>query len=116
MVAAWAALSVAIRRLAGLDAGLAGVPCMSVAGKMGGRDMVDVDRGKLAGAGQAGPEAFWPYRWWRIVDFKIGIVPLPIYLALLALITGFVLAGKVPSDILMGIVLLSIGGFTCAEL
>jgi len=82
--------------------------------------MADVDHGELAGTGgtQAAREtrAFWPYGWWRIVDFKIGIVPLPIYLALLALITGFVLAGKVPSDILMGIVLLSMGGFTCAEL
>jgi CCS family citrate carrier protein len=82
--------------------------------------MTDVDRGVLAGASavQAMPKtpAFWPYRWWPIVDFKIGIVPLPIYLALLALITGFVLTGKVPSDILMGIVLLSMGGFTCAEI
>jgi malate:Na+ symporter len=87
--------------------------------------MADVDRGELAGAsaaytGRETPgrerQAFWPYRWWRIVDFKIGIVPLPIYVALLALIAGFVLADKVPSDILMGMVLLSMGGFTCAEL
>jgi CCS family citrate carrier protein len=82
--------------------------------------MADVDHGELAGTGatQTAREtrAFWPYGWWRIVDFKIGIVPLPIYLALLALITGFVLAGRVPSDILMGIVLLSMGGFTCAEI
>ncbi|HUA54202.1 MAG TPA: 2-hydroxycarboxylate transporter family protein, partial [Candidatus Sulfotelmatobacter sp.] len=78
-------------------------------------DMVEVDPG-ASGAPAGRPTAFWPYGWWRIVDFKIGIVPLPIYLALLALITGFVLAGKVPSDILMGMVLLSMGGFTCAEL
>ena len=75
--------------------------------------MADVSRGKLAGTAAAG---FWPTGWWRIVDWKIGIVPVPIFVVLLALIAGFVLTGKVPSDILMAIVLLSMGGFTCAEL
>src|SRR5882672_6020143 len=67
----------------------------------------------------AAPEsrtAFWPYGWWRIVDAKIGIVPLPIFVILIFLIAGFTLTGNVPSDILMGIVLLSMGGFACAEL
>jgi CCS family citrate carrier protein len=58
----------------------------------------------------------WPQNWWRIVDIRIGIIPLPIYIALLALIAGFVMTGKVPSDLLMSIVLLAVGGFTCAEL
>ena len=60
--------------------------------------------------------AFWPKVWWSIVDYKIGIIPLPIFLILFAVIAGFALTGKVPSDILMAIVLLSMGGFTCAEL
>src|SRR5450755_4004047 len=59
---------------------------------------------------------FWPAGWWKVVDFRIGIIPLPVYLILLGVIAGFYLTGKVPSDILMGIVLLSMGGFTCAEL
>jgi CCS family citrate carrier protein len=50
------------------------------------------------------------------MNLRIGIIPLPIYVVLLGLITGFVLTGKVPSDILMAIVLLAMGGFTCAEL
>ena len=54
--------------------------------------------------------------WWSIVDYKIGIVPLPVFFILIAVIAGFALTGKVPSDILMAIVLLSMGGFTCAEL
>jgi malate:Na+ symporter len=62
------------------------------------------------------PTAFWPYGWWRIVDFKIGIVPLPVFIILIFLIAGFTATGNVPSDILMGIVLLSMGGFACAEL
>lgn len=67
------------------------------------------------GEGSA-PDAFWPYGWWKIVDYKIGIVPLPVFVLLLALITGFTLTGRVPSDILMAIVLLAMGGFTCAEI
>ena len=61
-------------------------------------------------------ESFWPKGWWAIVDYKIGIIPLPVFLLLFAVIGGFVATGKVPSDILMAIVLLSMGGFACAEL
>lgn len=61
-------------------------------------------------------KAFWPERWWAIVDYKIGIIPLPIFFLLFLVIGAFALTGKVPSDILMAIVLLSLGGFTCAEL
>ena len=59
---------------------------------------------------------FWPNGWWSIVDFKIGIVPLPVFVILLAVIALYALTGSVPSDILMAIVLLSMGGFACAEL
>jgi malate:Na+ symporter len=61
-------------------------------------------------------EGFWPKGWWSIVDYKIGIIPLPVFVILFAVIAGFAVTGKVPSDILMAIVLLSMGGFTCAEL
>jgi CCS family citrate carrier protein len=60
--------------------------------------------------------AFWPKGWWSIVDYKIGIIPLPVFVILIAVIAGFAVTGKVPSDILMAIVLLSMGGFACAEL
>jgi malate:Na+ symporter len=70
----------------------------------------------VAPAGLSGTEGWWPKGWWSIVDFKIGIVPLPVFLVLLAVIAGFEATGTVPSDILMAIVLLSMGGFACAEL
>ncbi len=60
--------------------------------------------------------AFWPQGWWRIVDTRIGIIPLPIYVLLILIIVGFDMTGAVPSDILMGIALLTVGGFTCAEI
>src|SRR5262245_49901335 len=78
--------------------------------------MTDIRRGAGAPEAEAPASGFWPGGWWHIVDFKIGIIPLPVYVVLLGLIAGFVLTGKVPSDILMAIVLLSMGGFTCAEL
>jgi len=80
---------------------------------MGG-EVLDTDSAALAK--QSAPEGFWPKGWWSIVDFKIGIIPLPIFIVLLAVIAGFAATGTVPSDILMAIVLLSMGGFTCAEL
>jgi malate:Na+ symporter len=67
-------------------------------------------------AANASPDAFWPRRWWAIVDYKIGIIPVPVYLLVLALIVGFTFTGKVPSDLPMSIVLLAMGGFTCAEI
>ncbi len=54
--------------------------------------------------------------WWRIMDFKIGIVPAPVFLLILGLAAAFVAKGKVPADILMNMALLSVGGFACAEL
>jgi malate:Na+ symporter len=68
----------------------------------------------LDGAATRG--GFWPQRWWVVMDFKIGIVPLPVFVLLLALIAGFTLTGRIPSDLPMAIVLLAMGGFTCAEI
>ena len=47
---------------------------------------------------------------------RIGVIPLPIYLLLLALLVGFVWLGKLPTDISFIIALLAVGGFTCAEI
>jgi CCS family citrate carrier protein len=53
--------------------------------------------------------------WWRIMDFRIGIVPAPALLAIVAVAAVFVGQGKVPSDILMSMAVLAVGGFACAE-
>jgi CCS family citrate carrier protein len=58
---------------------------------------------------------FWPAGWWRIVDMRIGIVPLPVYCLLFALIAGFVVSGRLSGDISTVIAVLAIGGFSCAE-
>jgi CCS family citrate carrier protein len=61
-------------------------------------------------------DRFWPERWWRIVDFRIGIIPIPIYLVLIGLITTLVYAGEVKPDGPTMIAVLVLGGFTCAEI
>src|SRR5580698_6697156 len=65
---------------------------------------------------QGAAESFWPKGWWSIVDFKIGIIPLPVFLILLAVIGGFAATGTVPSDILLAILFLSMGDFPCSAL
>ena len=61
-------------------------------------------------------ESWWPTGWWRIMDTRIGIIPVPIYVMLFALIVGFVYTGDIKGEISMMIAILVIGGFTCAEI
>jgi malate:Na+ symporter len=62
------------------------------------------------------PGLSWSGACRRLLGTRIGIVPLPVYVLLLLLITGFVMTGKVPNDICVSIAILSVGGFSCAEL
>lgn len=53
--------------------------------------------------------------WWAIMDRRIGIVPLPVFVAVVGLLAVFVRLGKVPSDLTTNILTLTVGGFACAE-
>ncbi|MEW6639489.1 MAG: 2-hydroxycarboxylate transporter family protein [Pseudomonadota bacterium] len=66
-------------------------------------------------SGDAAPR-FWPERWWRLVDTRIGIIPLPIYLLLCVLIAALVVTGEIKPDGPTMIAVLVLGGFTCAEI
>jgi CCS family citrate carrier protein len=66
---------------------------------------------------QPAPSRFWPQGWWKIVQFRIGIVPLPVYVLFAALVAFFILRdGKVASDLPTMIAVLALGGFGCAEI
>ncbi|WP_296523365.1 2-hydroxycarboxylate transporter family protein [Rhodoplanes sp.] len=54
--------------------------------------------------------------WWKVVDFNIGVVPLPIFVVLVGLIGYYSWIGKLSGEITMAIGLLSVGGFACGEL
>jgi malate:Na+ symporter len=58
----------------------------------------------------------WPQTWWRIMELRIGVIPVPVYVMLLGVIAYFVGVGKVPTEINMMIGVLTALGFTCAEL
>jgi malate:Na+ symporter len=61
------------------------------------------------------PRSFWPEGWWRLMEFRIGVIPLPVYAITLAVIGYFVVWGKLPTEINMAVAVLAVGGFTCAE-
>lgn len=54
--------------------------------------------------------------WWNLMDRRIGIVPLPVFIAVVALIAAYVRLGKVPADLTTNILTLTVGGFACAEI
>src|SRR5262245_55699869 len=59
---------------------------------------------------------WWPQGWWKIVDTRIGIIPIPIYIILIALLAGFTYTGDIKGEVSTMIAVLVIGGFTCAEI
>lgn len=59
---------------------------------------------------------FWPTGWWRLMDFNIGIISLPIYVILVALLAILTQQGQIKPDAPTMIAVLVLGGFTCAEL
>ena len=61
-------------------------------------------------------QRFWPERWWRWIDYRIGIIPVPIYIVLVGLVATLVYTGEVKSDGPTMIAVLALGGFTCAEI
>lgn len=70
---------------------------------------------------QASAAGFWPKRWWQLMEFRIGIIPLPVYFLLLGLLVAFVLIRKVtdektPEEISVVLAIMVVGGFTCAEI
>ncbi|NDL63445.1 2-hydroxycarboxylate transporter family protein [Acerihabitans arboris] len=55
-------------------------------------------------------------KWWHILDtWKIGIIPLPLFLLAGALIGIDCLSGKLPSDIVVMVATLAFFGFACGE-
>jgi CCS family citrate carrier protein len=70
----------------------------------------------MAVADGTAPQPFWPHRWWRVMEWQIGVIPVPVYVICLAVVGYFVVMGKLPAEINVAIAVLTLGGFTCAEL
>ncbi|MBP2167425.1 Na+/citrate or Na+/malate symporter [Erwinia toletana] len=55
-------------------------------------------------------------KWWHILDtWKVGIIPLPLFVLAGALIAIDCLGGKLPSDIVVMVATLAFFGFACGE-
>ncbi len=61
-------------------------------------------------------EGFWPQGWWKWMDLRIGVIPLPVYVICVGVLAYFLIKGKLPTEINVAIAVLAVGGFTCAEL
>ena len=70
----------------------------------------------VAGVKAQPAAGIWRQRWWRLMELRIGIIPVPIYLLLLAVVAYFVATGNIPTEISMMLAVLTLFGFTCAEL
>src|SRR5438552_15696306 len=64
----------------------------------------------------AAPAPFWPAGWWHLMDLKIGIISLPIYVILVGLLGVLTLEGQIKPDAPTMIAVLVLGGFSCAEI
>ena len=68
--------------------------------------------------GSGRPDAIpaWARAWQRVLEWRIGIVPVPVFVLLAALTGYFVAAQKVATDLPMMIAVVAIFGFACAEI
>ncbi len=55
-------------------------------------------------------------RWWKLMDFDIGIIPFPVYVGLVALLVIFGLTGNIHTELAMVIAIMTVGAFTLGEL
>lgn len=53
---------------------------------------------------------------WRAMEWMIGIVPVPLFIAILAIVALYLRKGEVPSDLTTNILILAAGGFACAQI
>lgn len=68
-----------------------------------------------APANDRGHSPFWPKRWWQLVEWRIGVIPLPVFVILVGVVAYFVASKKWPTEINMSIAVLALFGFSCAE-
>ncbi|MET7244407.1 2-hydroxycarboxylate transporter family protein [Methylobacterium sp. EM32] len=54
--------------------------------------------------------------WTQAMETRIGIIPLPVYVLLLVLITAFSIKGKISGEVTVMVGVIVAGGFTCAEI
>ncbi|MCA5945736.1 2-hydroxycarboxylate transporter family protein, partial [Pectobacterium brasiliense] len=65
---------------------------------------------------EAAGKASLKEKWWHVLDtYKVGIIPVPLFLLAGVLIGIDCLSGKLPSDIVVMVATLAFFGFACGE-
>jgi len=59
---------------------------------------------------------FWQNHSWKIVEYRIGIIPLPVFVILAVTVAVFTKSGEIPTEINMVLAILVLFGFSCAEI
>src|SRR3954464_7286070 len=55
-------------------------------------------------------------QWARLMGTYIGIIPLPVYILLVAVVAGILWSGPVPTEMAMVLSIMLVGSFTLAEI
>lgn len=62
-------------------------------------------------------EKFWPHGWWRLMNAKIGVIPVPLFVLTGLLIAAMcVTKGKLSNEIAVMVATLAFFGFACGEI
>jgi CCS family citrate carrier protein len=67
-------------------------------------------------------QRFWPEGWWKLMELRVGILPVPVLVLLIAVLSAFIYtgkfpaSGKTPNDVCTMLAVLAVGGFVCAEI
>src|SRR4051812_48112225 len=64
----------------------------------------------------AAPQGFWPAGWWKLMELRVGIIPVPVLVLIIALTGYFLFIGKLPTEVCMMMAMIAAGGFICGEL
>jgi CCS family citrate carrier protein len=57
----------------------------------------------------------WTARWWRVMETRIGVIPLPVVIVLCLTTVFLVREGKLSTELPVMIGVIGVGGFLCAE-
>jgi len=64
----------------------------------------------------------WPEGWWKLMERRVGILPVPVLVVLIVVLTAFIVTGKFRRrarrrcDVCTMLAVLAVGGFVCAEI
>ena len=58
---------------------------------------------------------FWPQGWWKLMETRIGVIPLPVFVVLIGVVGYFTVVGKLPPEISMMMGVMALFGFACGE-